>query len=83
LAASRAAVRLGSLAVWLGFANAINDRNQVLGSIGSNFGILNVHGVITPINLSGAATSAFVSRASASQGIAGQEWATRRSPSSR
>lgn len=44
------------------FSNAINDRDQVLGSLGyPNFGILNPHGIITPINLSGAPASASVS----------------------
>jgi hypothetical protein len=46
-------------AVSLNFSDAINDTDQVLGSLGyPNFGVLNAHGVITPINLSGDTGSA-------------------------
>jgi PEP-CTERM motif len=41
--------------------NAINDKDEVLGSLGfPNYGILNPHGVISPIDTSGANGTAFV-----------------------
>jgi probable HAF family extracellular repeat protein len=44
-----------------GPANPLNDRDQVFGSAGfPDFGILNPNGVITPIDLSGAPGSAFL-----------------------
>ena len=39
--------------------SSLNDRDQVLGEGAFGYGVLNVHGVITPINLSGAYGSAF------------------------
>jgi hypothetical protein len=41
-------------------ASALNDRDQVLGEGAFGFGVLNVRGVITPVNLSGVAGSAEV-----------------------
>jgi probable HAF family extracellular repeat protein len=38
--------------------SSLNDRDQVFGEGGFGYGVLNVHGVITPINLSGAYSSA-------------------------
>jgi hypothetical protein len=38
--------------------SSLNDRDQVFGEGAFGYGILNVHGVITPINLSGAYSSA-------------------------
>ena len=40
--------------------SSLNDRDQVFGEGGFGYGILNVHGVITPTSLSGAYSSAFV-----------------------
>jgi uncharacterized membrane protein len=41
--------------------NAINDKDEVLGSLGfPNYGILDAHGVISPINTSGANGTALV-----------------------
>jgi probable HAF family extracellular repeat protein len=42
-------------------ASALNDRDQVLAEGAFGFGVLNVRGVITPVNLSGVAGSAEVS----------------------
>jgi probable HAF family extracellular repeat protein len=61
LIAAHGAFTFISDAISPNFANAINDRDQVLSSLGyPNFGILNAHGIITPINLSGAPASASV-----------------------
>lgn len=38
--------------------SSLNDRDQVLGEGAFGYGVLNVHGVVTPINLSGAYSSA-------------------------
>ena len=39
--------------------SSLNDRDQVFGSGAFGYGVLNAHGVITPVNLSGAYSSAF------------------------